>query len=168
LRKKAAGNDHPALQLALRTTGLSERLLPRLASGSLVLATTPGKSSTSPRRPLKITPPSSCSRNWRSRATPTRTSSFQDAVLDGVLAALGELAQRTRELEAILVVGAPLRASHALFNCAVVLHRGQLRGVAPKSYLPNYREFYEKRHFATARAGQQRTVSLRGVDVLMP
>jgi NAD+ synthase (glutamine-hydrolysing) len=90
---------------------------------------------------------------------------FQDAVLDGVLSALGELAQRSRELESILVVGAPLRVAHALFNCAVILHRGQLRGVVPKSYLPNYREFYEKRHFAPARAAQQRTVHFESVDV---
>jgi NAD+ synthase (glutamine-hydrolysing) len=90
---------------------------------------------------------------------------FQDAVLEGVLEALAELAQRTRELEPILVVGAPLRSSHALFNCAVVLHRGQVHGVAPKSYLPNYREFYEKRHFAPARAARQRTIDLQGMDV---
>jgi NAD+ synthase (glutamine-hydrolysing) len=66
---------------------------------------------------------------------------FQDALLDGVLAALGELARRTQDLECILVVGAPLRSGRALFNCAVVLHRGRVRGVIPKSYLPNYREF---------------------------
>jgi len=54
---------------------------------------------------------------------------FQDALLDSVLAALAEVVQRTRELEPILVVGAPLRSCNALFNCAVVLHRGQVRGV---------------------------------------
>jgi NAD+ synthase (glutamine-hydrolysing) len=90
---------------------------------------------------------------------------LQDAVLDGVVEAIAELAQRTRELEPILVVGAPLRSSHALFNCAVVLHRGKVHGVVPKSYLPNYREFYEKRHFAPARAAQQRTINIQGVDV---
>ena len=90
---------------------------------------------------------------------------FQDALLDGVLAALAELAQRTCNLEPILVVGAPLRSPNALFNCAVALHRGQLRGVVPKSYLPNYREFYEKRHFVSARANLQRSINLQGVDV---
>jgi NAD+ synthase (glutamine-hydrolysing) len=90
---------------------------------------------------------------------------FQDALLDGVLAVLAELAQRTRELELIQVIGAPLRCSHALFNCAVVLHRGRLRGVIPKSYLPNYREFYEKRHFASGRGSVQRTIALQGMDV---
>ena len=77
---------------------------------------------------------------------------LRDAVLDGVVEAIAELARRTRELEPILVVGAPLRSSHSLFNCAVVLHRGRVHGVVPKSYLPNYPEFYEKRHFAPARA----------------
>jgi NAD+ synthase (glutamine-hydrolysing) len=90
---------------------------------------------------------------------------FQDALLDGVLAALAELAQQTRELKPILVVGAPLRSHNALFNCAVVLHRGQVQGVIPKSYLPNYREFYEKRHFAPARAALQRSIQLHGLDV---
>jgi NAD+ synthase (glutamine-hydrolysing) len=89
---------------------------------------------------------------------------FQDALLDGVLAALAELAQRTQDLEPILVVGAPLRSGHALFNCAVVLYRGQVHGVIPKSYLPNYREFYEKRHFAPARASLQRSINIGGVE----
>jgi NAD+ synthase (glutamine-hydrolysing) len=90
---------------------------------------------------------------------------FQDALLDGVLAALADLMQRTRELELVLVVGAPLRSCNAVFNCAVVLHRGQVRGVIPKSYLPNYREFYEKRHFAPACAALQRSIDLQGADV---
>ena len=90
---------------------------------------------------------------------------FQDALLDAVLAALGELAQRTQDFEPILVVGAPLRSGHALFNCAVVLHRGQVRGVIPKSYLPNYREFYEKRHFTPARASLLRSINLQGQEV---
>jgi NAD+ synthase (glutamine-hydrolysing) len=78
---------------------------------------------------------------------------FQDALLDAVLTALFKLAQEARKLEPILVIGAPLRCENALFNCAVVVHRGQVHGVIPKSYLPNYREFYEKRHFAPG-AGQ--------------
>jgi NAD+ synthase (glutamine-hydrolysing) len=87
---------------------------------------------------------------------------FQDALLDAVLAALAELA---REIHPILIVGAPLRSCNALFNCAVVLHCGQVRGVIPRSYLPNYREFHEKRHFAPARAALQRSIDLLGMDV---
>ena len=48
----------------------------------------------------------------------------------------------------MLVVGAPLRHSNRLYNCAVVIHRGELLGVVPKSFLPNYREYYEQRWFA--------------------
>ena len=51
-------------------------------------------------------------------------------------------------------MGAPLRHGNRLYNCAVVIHRGEVLGVAPKSFLPNYREFYEKRHFASG-AGHQ-------------
>ncbi len=49
------------------------------------------------------------------------------------------------------LVGGPLRAQHGLFNCAVVIHRGRVLGVVPKSYLPNYREYYEERQFRAAR-----------------
>jgi NAD+ synthase (glutamine-hydrolysing) len=85
---------------------------------------------------------------------------FQDAILDGVLDALVELARLTRDLETILVVGAPLRLADALFNCAVVMYRGHVRGAVPKSYLPNYREFYEKRYFAPAHAALRSSIDL--------
>jgi NAD+ synthase (glutamine-hydrolysing) len=75
----------------------------------------------------------------------------QQALLGGVLEALERICAASRELFAVLVVGAPLRAQGALFNTAVVIHRGRILGVVPKSYLPEYREFYEKRHFRAAR-----------------
>jgi NAD+ synthase (glutamine-hydrolysing) len=74
---------------------------------------------------------------------------LQDALLDAVDAAIVELAQATAELTPIVVVGAPLRHRNRLYNCAVILHGGEVVGVAPKTFLPNYREFYEKRHFAS-------------------
>ena len=64
-----------------------------------------------------------------------------------------------------MVVGAPLRADGLLFNCAVVVCEGTVRGVVPKSYLPNYREFYEKRYFAAARDTAARQIRLLGEDV---
>lgn len=73
---------------------------------------------------------------------------MQDVVLDGVLAALAQIAEASAALMTVLVVGAPLRHRNRLYNCAVVIHRGRILGVAPKSYLPTYREFYERRHFA--------------------
>lgn len=72
---------------------------------------------------------------------------LQDVLLDAVDDAVVKLAEATADLTSVVVVGAPLHVDHSLFNCAVVLHRGKVLGVVPKSYLPNYREFYEKRHF---------------------
>jgi NAD+ synthase (glutamine-hydrolysing) len=75
----------------------------------------------------------------------------QGALLDGVVEAVGRIAEASAELTPILLVGAPLRCEHGLFNCAVVIHRGRVLGVVPKSYLPEYREYYEKRQFRAAR-----------------
>ena len=73
---------------------------------------------------------------------------LQDVLLRDVESALVELARGTADLLPLVVVGAPLRHRNRLYNCAVLIHRGEVIGIAPKSYLPNYREFYEKRHFA--------------------
>ena len=67
----------------------------------------------------------------------------QDALLGATLDALTEFIESTRELNTILLVGAPLRIGHRLFNCGIAIYRGQILGITPKSYLPNYREFYE-------------------------
>jgi NAD+ synthase (glutamine-hydrolysing) len=75
----------------------------------------------------------------------------QQALLDDVQAKLRELVQASRELNPVLLVGAPLRREGRLYNCAVVIHRGEVLGVVPKCHLPNYREFYEKRWFASGR-----------------
>ncbi len=75
----------------------------------------------------------------------------QGALLDGVEEAIARVAAESASLQPIIVVGAPLRAEHGLFNCAVVIHRGRVLGVVPKCYLPEYREYYEKRQFRAAR-----------------
>jgi NAD+ synthase (glutamine-hydrolysing) len=82
----------------------------------------------------------------------------QDALLGGVEAALAKLVDESRGLSPVLLVGAPLRFEGKLFNCAVVVYRGRVLGIVPKSYLPNYREFYEKRQFTPARAAVNREV----------
>ena len=74
---------------------------------------------------------------------------LQDVLLDEVDRAVVTVAAATKTLLPVVVVGAPLRHGNRLFNCAVVIHRGEVLGVVPKSNLPNYREFYEKRHFAS-------------------
>jgi len=75
----------------------------------------------------------------------------QDALLHAALDALAHVREASRALRALLVVGLPLRIGHQLFNVAAVVQRGRVLGAIPKSYLPNYREFYEKRHFSAAR-----------------
>ncbi|MEV8370079.1 NAD(+) synthase [Microbacterium sp. NPDC064584] len=81
---------------------------------------------------------------------------MQDAVLDATEHAIATLVAASEDLLPMLVVGAPLRHRNRLYNCAVVIHRGELLGVAPKSYLPTYREFYERRWYAPGddQAGQ--------------
>jgi NAD+ synthase (glutamine-hydrolysing) len=73
---------------------------------------------------------------------------LQDTLLAAVEDALLEVVAASRELLPVLVVGAPLRYRHRIYNTAVVVHRGAILGVAPKSYLPTYREFYERRQVA--------------------
>lgn len=74
---------------------------------------------------------------------------LQDPLLRGVENALGRIVETSRDLLPLLIVGAPLRHNGALYNCAIAIHRGKTLAVIPKSYLPNYREFYEKRYFST-------------------
>ena len=73
---------------------------------------------------------------------------LQDVLLDTVEKALGSIVEASADLLPLLIVGAPLRKDNALYNCAVAIHRGRVLAIIPKSHLPNYREFYEKRHFA--------------------
>ncbi|MDT7700164.1 MAG: hypothetical protein QOJ30_2489 [Pseudonocardiales bacterium] len=73
---------------------------------------------------------------------------MQDSLLEAVEVALADVVAGSADLLPVLVVGAPLRFRHRIHNCAVVIHRGRVLGVAPKSYLPTYREFYERRQMA--------------------
>ncbi len=73
---------------------------------------------------------------------------MQDTVLQATTAALDWLVPQTQDVGAIIVVGAPLVSLNRIYNCAVVIHRGVVLGVVPKSYLPTYREFYERRQVA--------------------
>lgn len=86
----------------------------------------------------------------------------QDALLDAVLAGVSEVVEASRELTPMLLVGAPLRFDARLFNCAVVIYRGSVLGIVPKTYLPNYREFYEKRQFSSALEAVSREVQIFG------
>ncbi|HMG35150.1 MAG TPA: NAD(+) synthase [Blastocatellia bacterium] len=82
----------------------------------------------------------------------------QDALLTATEDALVRLVEHSKSLVPILIVGAPLRFERKLFNCAVIVYRGRVLGIVPKTYLPNYREFYEKRQFTSGRNATNRDV----------
>jgi len=88
---------------------------------------------------------------------------MQDGLLDAVDVAVAEVVAASRDLLPVLVVGAPLRHRNRIYNTAVVIHRGSVLGVVPKSYLPNYREFYERRQLAPG-DDQRGTVRVAGTD----
>ena len=90
---------------------------------------------------------------------------LQDVVLDAVDDALARIAEATAGLLPVLVVGAPLAKGNRLFNTAVVIHRGAVLGVAPKSYVPTYREFYERRHFAPGDDQRGEAIEVAGRQV---
>jgi NAD+ synthase (glutamine-hydrolysing) len=73
----------------------------------------------------------------------------QITLLDAVDEAVATIVAESGDILPLLLVGAPLRHAGALYNCALAIHRGRLLGVVPKVHLPNYREFYEPRHFAS-------------------
>ena len=90
---------------------------------------------------------------------------LQEPLLDAVEEAVAELVAASADVSTVLVVGAPLRHVGRLLNAAVVIHGGRVLGVAPKSYLPTYREFYERRHFAPGDDRRGESVVLDGVRV---
>ena len=89
----------------------------------------------------------------------------QDALLERVRSAVADIVEASSRLTPVLLVGAPLRFDGRLFNCAVVIYNGSILGIVPKTYLPNYREFYEKRQFTSARDAVSREVELLGFRV---
>src|SRR3954453_23621410 len=90
---------------------------------------------------------------------------LQDTLLNAVHEAIGTLVEASADLLPVIVVGAPLTHGTRLLNCAVVIKGGRVLGVAPKSYLPNYREFYERRHFASGEDLRGESIRVTGVEV---
>ncbi|MGZ3578034.1 MAG: NAD(+) synthase [Syntrophales bacterium] len=88
----------------------------------------------------------------------------QDALLQSVLDGVREILHATRDLNIILVIGAPLRVDFRLFNCGIVIYRGRILGIAVKSYLPNYREFYEGRQFSPAEGARSKVIDICGQE----
>ena len=88
---------------------------------------------------------------------------LQDALLDAVQAGLKTLIEASHDLFPAFAVGAPLQYDGRLYNCAVVIHRGRVLGVVPKSFLPNYREIYERRWFSSGAGVSGRDIEVGGV-----
>jgi NAD+ synthase (glutamine-hydrolysing) len=88
----------------------------------------------------------------------------QDTLLDATEHAIAAIVRESAALLPLLLVGAPVRHNGRLYNAAVAIHRGRLLGVVPKSFLPNYREFYERRHFVAGDGitGQMITIAGHG------
>ena len=89
---------------------------------------------------------------------------LQDTMLQATHAALERIRQESTDLTPVLLVGAALRHGARLFNCAVVMARGRVLGVVPKTHLPNYREYYEKRWFASG-GGESGTIRIGEAEV---
>jgi NAD+ synthase (glutamine-hydrolysing) len=89
----------------------------------------------------------------------------QDALLEAATDALARVVEASRRLRAILIVGVPLRVDEKLFNCGVGVGQGRVLGVTPKTYLPTYREFYERRQFTPGNLATSREITLFGQTV---
>lgn len=85
---------------------------------------------------------------------------LQDALLDEVESAINHIAEQSQRFAPVVVVGAPLRHNGRLYNCAVAISAGTVIGVVPKTHIPNYREFYEKRWFASGRDIKNETIRI--------
>jgi len=90
---------------------------------------------------------------------------LQPTLLDAADEALGELIRRTRRLPLVMIVGAPLRHGSAIYNCAVVFSQGKVLGVVPKSYIPDYSEFYENRVFTSGASITEERIDVAGKEV---
>ncbi|MGN3973619.1 NAD(+) synthase [Tsuneonella sp. SYSU-LHT278] len=90
---------------------------------------------------------------------------LQLAMVEAVEAAVADIIEASSDLDPLLLIGAPLRHNGRLYNCALAIHRGRLLGAVPKSYLPNYREFYEKRWFANGRLIEGIEIAVAGSQV---
>lgn len=87
---------------------------------------------------------------------------LQDALLDGVEKAIDYILKETKRFDVVIAFGAPLRCKGKLFNCAVVIHKGEIIGVTPKINIPEYGEFYEARHFTSGEDVEYDEISVAG------
>lgn len=89
----------------------------------------------------------------------------QDILITKSKEAIKEVIDSTKLLDIISIIGAPIVCDNQLFNCGVVINKGKILGVVPKTYIPNYGEFYEKRWFSTSNTLTSKTINLFGKEV---
>jgi NAD+ synthase (glutamine-hydrolysing) len=90
---------------------------------------------------------------------------LQSALLSAVREAIAKVKTASKSLAPVILIGAPIMVGASVHGCAVVIHRGSILGVVPKTYLPNYREYYEKRQFAMSTDAMVDEIELDGARV---
>ena len=90
-----------------------------------------------------------------------------DELLNQAVVELKNILQKTKELKIISIIGMPLKMDNQLFNCAVVIYKGKILGIIPKTYIPNYKEFYEARWFSSATTLKNKVVHILNQEVLI-
>jgi NAD+ synthase (glutamine-hydrolysing) len=86
----------------------------------------------------------------------------QQALLDASLEGLQNIVEASRDNSVVVVVGLPLKIDEMLYNCAAIISKGSINGVVPKTYIPNYREYYELRHFSPGSRTTHEEIDLLG------
>lgn len=90
---------------------------------------------------------------------------YQDALITQSENSVEQLINKTKNIDMVIVIGVPIKAGFSLYNCAVVIYKGKILGIVPKSYLPNYGEFYEKRWFNTLLMNERINIRYCNQDV---
>lgn len=89
----------------------------------------------------------------------------QELMIEKSMGALKKIVDETKNLDIIAIVGAPIVCDNQMFNCGIVVSKGDILGIVPKTYIPNYGEFYEKRWFSTSNTLTSKIVNLFGKDI---
>ena len=89
----------------------------------------------------------------------------QDILIEQSLVGLEKILNETSKYDIISIIGIPIVCDNQLFNCAVVINRGEVLGIVPKTYIPNYGEFYEKRWFSTSNTLRSKSIKILGREV---
>ena len=89
----------------------------------------------------------------------------QDTLLEEAEKSLSKILDYTNNLDIICIIGMPIKQENQLFNTAVVIQKGEILGVVPKTFIPNYGEFYEKRWFASSKNANKKEIEILGQKV---